>query len=41
MEPTVDTLVDLDWYPVLDPTGAAYRAVVEDARAQLVDTGAV
>ncbi len=41
MEPPVDTLVDLDRYPVLDPNGAVYRAVVEDARAQLKGTGAV
>ena len=37
----VDELVDLDRYPVLDLTGSAYRAVVDDARAQLVGTGAV
>lgn len=37
----VDELVDLDRYPVLDPAGAAYRAVVDDARAQLAGTGAV
>ena len=37
----VEELVDLERYPVLDTGGAAYRKVVEDARAQLVATGAV
>ena len=37
----VEELVDLERYPVLDTGGATYRKVVEDARAQLVATGAV
>ena len=37
----VDELVDLDRYPVLDAGGAAFQVMVEGARAQLVDTGAV
>jgi hypothetical protein len=41
MEPPVERLVDLDRYPLLDPTGAGFGAVVEDARAQLRGTGAV
>jgi hypothetical protein len=41
MEPPVDSLVDLDRYPVLDPSGPAYAALVTDARAQLRGTGAV
>ena len=41
MEPPVDSLVDLDRYPVLDPSGPAYAALVTDARAQLRATGAV
>ena len=41
MGTTVDECVDLDRYPVLEPDGPALAAVVADARAQLVDTGAV
>ena len=41
METDVAALVDLDRYPVLDPTGPAYAALVDDARRQLVGTGAV
>ncbi len=41
MAPVVDDLVDLDRYPVLEPDGVAWRAVIEDARTQLRDTGAV
>jgi len=37
----VEELVDLARYPVLDAGGAAYGTLVEDARAQLVATGAV
>ena len=37
----VEELVDLERYPVLDTGGATYRKVFEDARAQLVATGAV
>jgi len=40
-EPSVDALVDLDRYPVLDPTGPGSTAVVADARSQLRSTGAV
>jgi hypothetical protein len=39
--PAVGQLVDLERYPVEDPTGPGFRAVVADARAQLSDTGAV
>jgi len=41
MGAAVDEFVDLDRYPVLDPGGAAYAALVSDARAQLAGTGAV
>lgn len=41
MGTTVDECVDLDRYPVLDPDGTALAAVVDGARAQLRDTGAV
>ena len=41
MEPPVGTLVGLDRYPVLHPSGAAYADLVRGARAQLRDTGAV
>ena len=35
----LDDLVDLDRYPLHEPQGAAYVAVVDRARAQLADTG--
>jgi len=41
MGTAVDECVDLDRYPVLDPDGAALAAIVDGARAQLRDTGAV
>jgi len=41
VETSLDTLVDCDRYPVLDPSGPAYGALVADARRQLRDTGAV
>ena len=41
MEPPVDGLVDLDRYPVLDPSGPGFAALVADARSQLRATGAV
>jgi hypothetical protein len=41
MATTVDECVDLNQYPVLEPDGAALAAVVDVARAQLRDTGAV
>ena len=41
MGPTVDDCVDLGRYPVLDPDGPVLATVVADARAQLVDSGAV
>jgi len=41
MEPDVASLVDLDRYPVLDPSGPAFAALVDDARGRLVGTGAV
>ena len=41
MGPTVDDCVDLGRYPVLDPDGPVLATVVGDARAQLVDSGAV
>jgi hypothetical protein len=40
MESPVGNLVDLDRYPVLDPSGEGFAAVVEDACDQLRDTGA-
>ena len=40
--PTVpEQLVDLGRYPVLDPSGPGFRALVDGARAQLTGTGAV
>jgi hypothetical protein len=39
--PPVDDLVDLDRYPVRDPSGPGFAAVVAGARAQLTGTGAV
>ncbi len=36
-----EDLVDLDGYPVLEPDGEAYAAVVAAARPQLADLGAV
>jgi hypothetical protein len=40
LEPSPDRFVDLDRYPVLDAGSARYRAVVDDARAQLAARGA-
>jgi len=37
----VEQLVDLERYPVLDPSGPAFTALVEMARVQLRGTGAV
>jgi hypothetical protein len=39
-ETTETDLVDLDRYPVLEPDGADYRQVVQQARAQLAASGA-
>ncbi len=36
---TIDDLVDLDAYPLHEPESAGYRAAVDRARRQLVDTG--
>ena len=41
MVPTVDDLVDLVRYPLLDPAGPAFAALVAAARGQLAGTGAV
>ena len=35
----IESLVDLDRYPLLDPASGRYRRVVADARAQLAATG--
>ena len=41
MGPVVDEFVDLDRYPVVEPDANVLTAVVERARVQLADTGAV
>src|SRR5260370_10849974 len=37
--PRYDDVIDLDRYPISDPAGAAYRALVRDCRDQLRDRG--